>query len=346
NNGFNTPIFPCQSTFSSLKHTLQPSSDENAGLGADAPWTPTLIEIVDDKVIAKTGAAMGLAMTSRLGLRGSWRILQKLGALRQRSAENNRGSERGVSRNVFLRSAAGVALGISILASSGTAAVAGPVKNRRSEHWFDQLSGTSKEDLTGGEALAAWKASSGSSHMSKLMGLESVGAESRTMLSAGIAGVAVSEEIADAPTVKGVRHALNGGGSMVAVSYVHGDVVVATYDVTTRSGTTRRLTRVYRITGPETSRLMAEADDGVATDIAALRDNQPSPTASGCPDCMYRRCDEQNWGCVQGCCWGCAFACGNPGSCIACAVIACPWCVSLNYCNRSSCYPIVRCGPY
>lgn len=178
------------------------------------------------------------------------------------------------------------------------------------------------------------------------MGLASVGAESRTMLSTGVAGVEVSEEIADSPVVKGVRHTLAGGGNMVAVSYVHGDTVVATYDVTTKSGTNRLLTRVYQITGPETSRLIAEADDGVATDIAALRDDQLSTTANGCPDCMYRRCDEQNWGCVQSCCWGCAFACGNPGSCIACATIGCPWFVSLNCCNRSSCYPIVRCGLY
>ncbi|WP_426997527.1 hypothetical protein [Pseudarthrobacter sp. N5] len=315
-------------------------------LGEDAPWTPTLIEIADGDVSAKTGAAMGLAMMSRLGMRGSWRILQKLGALRQRSAENNRGPERGVSRNVFLQSAAGVALGISILAGSGTAAVAASDKKRRNEHWFDQMSGTSKEDLTGGQALAAWRESSASGHMSRLMGLASVRPESRSMLGTGVAGVEVSEEIVDAPTVKGVRHALTGGGSMVAVAYVHGDTVVATYGVTTKSGTSRRLTRVFQITGAETSRLIAEADDGVATDVAALRADQPTTTASDCPDCMYRRCDEQNWGCVQSCCWGCAFACGNPGSCIACAVIGCPWCVSLNCCNRSSCYPIVRCGPY
>lgn len=99
-----------------------------AALGADAPWTPTLVEIAGDKITAKTGTSMGLAMTTQLGLRGSWRILQKLGALRQRSAENNRGPERGVSRNVFLQSAAGVALGISILAGSGTPAVAGQEK--------------------------------------------------------------------------------------------------------------------------------------------------------------------------------------------------------------------------
>lgn len=318
-----------------------------AALGADAPWTPTLVQLnPGGDVTARTGVAMGFALTGQLGLKGSWRILQKLGSLRQRSAENNRGPESGVSRNVFLQSAAGVALGISILAGNGTAAAAAPGRNKRNGHWFDQLSGVSKEDLTAGQALAAWKSASASQHMAQLMQVASVRAESPTMLSTKVAGVAVSEEKNDRPTVKGARHALAGGGTMLAVSYVNGNTIVATYDVTTKAGTKRRLTRVFQVIGEATSQLIAEADDGVATDISALRDEEMSTAASDCPDCMYRRCDEQNWGCVQSCCYGCAFACGLLATCIACATVGCPWCVSLNCCNRSSCYPIVRCGPY
>ncbi len=318
-----------------------------AALGPNAPWTPTLVQLSPGgDVTARTGAAMGISLTAQLGLRGSWRILQKLGSLRQRSAANNRGPEHGVSRNVFLQSAAGVALGISILAGNGTAAVAAPGKKQRNEHWFNQLSGVSKEDLTASQALEAWKSASASQHMFQLMQVASVRSEASEMRSGKVSGIEVSEQVNDRPTAKGARHALAGGGSMLAVSYVNGDTVVATYDVTTKAGTTRRLTRVFQVTGEDTSRLIAEADDGVATDVSALRDDEMSTMANGCPDCMYRRCDEQNWGCVQSCCYGCAFACGILATCIACATVGCPWCVSLNCCNRSSCYPIVRCGPY
>lgn len=85
------------------------------------------------------------------------------------------------------------------------------------------------------------------------------------MVHGEVAGIAVSGETNDRPTIKGARHALADGGSMVAVSYVNGDTIVATYDVTTKAGTTRRLTRVFQVIGENTSRLIAEADDGAAT---------------------------------------------------------------------------------
>jgi hypothetical protein len=93
----------------------------------------------------------------------------------------------------------------------------------------------------------------------------SVRSEAPAMVSGEVAGIAVSEETNDRPTVKGARQALADGGSMLAVSYANGDTIVATYDVTTKAGTTRRLTRVFRVTGEDTSRLIAEADDGAAT---------------------------------------------------------------------------------
>ncbi len=316
-----------------------------SALGPDAPWTPTLVGVTGEKVTAKTGVAMGMTMIRQLGIQGSWKILQKLGELRQESASSDRGPERGLSRNFFLKSAAGAGLGLTILVGSGaSAATAG--NRKRNSHWFDQLSGKSKADLTEKEALAAWKESAGSEHMARLRHLGSMASESKVMFSDSVQGIEVSVEAPDRPAVKGVRHALSDGGAMVAVSYINGETVIATYTVTSASGTTRRLTRVYEVTGTETSRLVAEADDGVATDLKLRSDDQVSPMAGDCPDCMSRRCDEQNWGCVQSCCYGCAFACGVLASCIACAVIGCPWCVSLNCCNRSSCYPIVRCGPY
>ncbi|MEC5182482.1 hypothetical protein, partial [Arthrobacter sp. CG_A4] len=59
-NGFNTPIFPCQSTFSSLKHTLQPSSDENAGL--------VLVLSVTYAIITGAGTAFPLLALPLIGI--------------------------------------------------------------------------------------------------------------------------------------------------------------------------------------------------------------------------------------------------------------------------------------
>lgn len=237
-------------------------------------------------------------------------------------------------------------LGASILAGSGTAAVAAPAKNRRNAHWFDQLSSSSKEELSGAQAWEAWHGLSKSEHMGKLAAVTAARTPALSLLAENVRGIAVSEEPSQEPTVKAVRHRLVGGGSMVAVSHIYRDVVTAAYVVTTKSGATRRFTRMFQVSGQDTTQLIAEADDGVATDIVALREDQAGTMAGDCPDCMSRRCDEQNWGCVQSCCYGCAFACGNIATCLACAAIGCPWCVSLNCCNRSSCYPIVRCGPY
>lgn len=314
--------------------------------GRDAPWTPTLVEIRDGSTSVRTGARMGFALASRLGPRGGWQLLRQLGRLKQEGAANTRGPELALSRSSFVKSAAGAVLGVSILSGSGTSAVASPQKNPRNQHWFDQLTGKSKADLTGSQALSAWRESSRSEHMQKLMALKPMQHSARMMTSPQLRGIEASEEVIGTASVKGVRHDLADGGSMIAVSFVLDEIVVANYTVTTRSGGKRQLTRVYQVTGAQTSQLIAEADDGVATDISALGADEPGTLANGCPDCMYRRCDEQNWGCVQSCCYGCAFACGILSTCIACATIGCPWCVSLNCCNRSSCYPIVRCGPY
>lgn len=84
--------------------------------------------------------------------------------------------------------------------------------------------------------------------------------------------------------------------------------ITVTYEVVSTSGTIRRLTKVHEVTGELTSRLVAEADDGVATDVTALRasiDAGPTPMANGCPDCTVGTC-----------------------------------------CRRYSCQPISRCGPY
>ena len=49
-------------------------------LGKDAPWGPTLIELSEDRIKAWTGLRMGLALSRRLGIHNTWRVMKALGA--------------------------------------------------------------------------------------------------------------------------------------------------------------------------------------------------------------------------------------------------------------------------
>jgi hypothetical protein len=102
-------------------------------LGEDAPWAPTLIEVDGDRVKAWTGFQMGFALTRRLGLIATWRLMQVLGEFRTRLCGQEKGSavpesEVGLTRGQFLttatKGAAGAALAVSVLGLSSQPAAA------------------------------------------------------------------------------------------------------------------------------------------------------------------------------------------------------------------------------
>ena len=318
--------------------------------GPNPPWTPTLIDVTDDEVSARTGAGMGLALVRTLGVGGSWRVAQALGELRRESAANARGPMSSVTRSGFLKGAVGVALGVTILAGTSTPASAASKLSKRNQHWFDALRSESKEELSADAAQSAWLESLDTDHVSKLFALKSVQHENSAQWASArsVTGLAVDEEITSGPGVKGCLHKLVGGGTMTALVFSNDDMLIASYTVTDKNGFVRRLTREYKLIGDLKTRLIAEADDGVATDVQAqiaAQSNDINLMANGCGDCMYSRCDETDWLCAKNCCAGCIFACLNPATCIGCMLILCAWCSS-DCCNRYGCYPIVRCGPY
>lgn len=317
-------------------------------LGATPPWKPTLVELAGTVTTVRTGPAIGFALIRNLGTAGSWGVLKSIGKLRQESGEANRGPEFGPSRSAFLRGLTGVALGVSILAGSGNAAVAaGNPKKMRNNHWFDAVESVAKEELTPERAMAAWRKAVATDNFAKLAALPTMRAGLTLPAPESVRGVTCETELDNGPTVRGAMHTLKNGGTMTALALIDEDRMTVTYEVATKSGTIRRLTKVHQVTGELTSQLMAEADDGVATDISALRASTGgglTPMANGCPDCMSPRCDDMDWGCAAACCGACRFA--NFFVMMSCLAVFCPGCTVGTCCRRYSCQPIARCGPY
>ena len=317
-------------------------------LGATPPWRPTLVELVGTVTAVRTGPAIGFALIRNLGTAGSWGVLKSIGKLRQESGEANRGPEFGPSRSAFLRGLTGAALGVSILAGSGNAAMAAPnPKKTRNNHWFDAVESIAKEELSPERAMAAWRKAVATDNFAKLAALPTMRAGLTLPAPESVRGVTCETELDNGPTVRGAMHTLKNGGTMTALALIDEDRMTVTYEVATKSGTIRRLTKVHQVTGELTSQLMAEADDGVATDISALRasnDDGLTPMANGCPDCMSPRCDDMDWGCAAACCGACRFA--NFVVMMGCLAVFCPGCTVGTCCRRYSCQPIARCGPY
>lgn len=317
-------------------------------LGATPPWKPTLVELAGTVTTVRTGPAIGFALIRNLGTAGSWGVLKSIGKLRQESGEANRGPEFGPSRSAFLRGLTGAALGVSILAGSGNAAMAaGNPKKMRNNHWFDAVESVAKEELSPEAAMAAWRKAAATDNFAKLAALPTMRAGLTLPAPESVRGVTCETELDNGPTVRGAMHTLKNGGTMTALALIDEDRMTVTYEVATKSGTIRRLTKVHQVTGELTSQLMAEADDGVATDISALRastDGGLTPMANGCPDCMSPRCDDMDWGCAAACCGACRFA--NFFVMMSCLAVFCPGCTVGTCCRRYSCQPIARCGPY
>lgn len=318
-------------------------------LGATPPWKPTLVEVAGTVATVRTGPSIGLALVRNLGTGGSWAVLKSIGKLRQESGDANRGPEFGPSRTVFLRGLTGAALGVSILAGSSNSALAtGNSKKIRNNHWFDAVESVAKEELSPEHAMTAWRKAVATDNFAKLAALPTMSAGVTLPAAENVRGVTCETESTSGATVRGAIHRLKNGGTMTALALIDDDRITVTYEVATKSGTIRRLTKVHEVTGELTSRLVAEADDGVATDINALRAStdaeQLTPMADGCPDCMSRRCDDMDWGCAAACCGACRFA--NFVVMMGCLAVFCPGCTVGTCCRRYSCQPISRCGPY
>ena len=86
-------------------------------LGQEAQWVPTLVEVSGDRVRAWTGLRLGPALSRRLGVRNTWRVIKALGA-NEEPEMASAPTDHGFNRTQILKGLGGAALAMSVL--SGT----------------------------------------------------------------------------------------------------------------------------------------------------------------------------------------------------------------------------------
>ncbi len=94
-------------------------------LGENAPRAPTLVEIDGSGVRAWTGHRMGLVLARKLGIFATWRVMQILGEVQNKSAGADLRQRSGaLSRGAFLKGASGTVLAFGIFSGSAIPAFA------------------------------------------------------------------------------------------------------------------------------------------------------------------------------------------------------------------------------
>ena len=318
-------------------------------LGKDAPWAPTLVEVEDGSIKAYTGARMGARLARTLGPAVTWRVAKILGDTRK-GKEVGVSPYLGLSRSQFLKGVGGAVVGMSVL--SGTGSLAAPAE--ATEHWLSQLSFASSKELSRKEAATAWAKLARGRHLrgflsSRFEGEKpAVGRIRGRMLSSGKSGVTSPP----AATIKGVSHQVKGGGLLLALVYLEGDALIATYRLDKPGQKTRLVSRVIEDESEETVRVLAEAEDSEVFAAPQGATNQSgkydltsrSSRCGSCGPCYGCRCVSANKRCMFNCCGPCALACANGWACLGCVLVWCPVCASINRCcYRKACRYISGC---
>ncbi len=112
-----------------VRSLLEPQVEHwrRQALGENAPWAPTLLEIKGAEVKAWTGVRMAGALSKRLGLGATWRVMQVLGeySASPRVGEPRAARAAGMTRRQFLKGLAGGLAALSILPAGRVSAVGG-----------------------------------------------------------------------------------------------------------------------------------------------------------------------------------------------------------------------------
>lgn len=115
------------------KLEIQPLNNEDVSrwrqeaLGANPPWTPTLIRIQGEYVRAWTGPGMAIPLAWRLGPRSTFRLLLTMGELRNRRDDTTRSGDK-MRRKDFLKFGMGFAAATGLVLFGKTPAFPEPAQ--------------------------------------------------------------------------------------------------------------------------------------------------------------------------------------------------------------------------
>ena len=343
-------------------------------LGEDAPWTPTLIEVNGGKVRAWTDAQMGAALSLRLGLRDTWRILQVLGEMN--SPTNGRASAKirtssGLSRSQFLKGAGGVAAAAAVLTGSGKFASSAFARSEASNGVAEALKSARKVDVQGKELIKvareaahrgdtvnvmgrAWsnKARNGKATTNTEDGQQTILLEEDQTSSSQPNSRTFAET--DRVVIGAARHTLKDGTTLLIIAYRmlknNKLLVYQKFDqaVPDGMGDLKSEATLHKVEDDEL--VLEKASSNGSLEFSASSRSRCSGCSGG-GGCKYRnrRCTRRSYRCFIATCGPCAATCG-PGlallRCIGCAVIACPYAWNFGCCREvsySSCRTCYRC---
>lgn len=253
-------------------------------LGKEARWAPTLIELSRGKIKGWTGPSMGLALSRRLGVESTWRVIKALGASEEPDKTPTRTGP-GFNRAQFLRGLGGTALALSVL--TGTDIF---VKIANAAEWVHPLNRRrviSSKRLKG-EAL---RQAISKAHSSK--DVENVWPENFPAWN----------------QIVGAHHTYTNGNTVISVSWVVDDQLLIYYLPASAIGNYKSQAMRIMIIPEESYVLKATSVNGRLRPLDSAE--APGLTRS------CRHCKKWKWGCVAIWANGCG-ACSY-GSCVPCA---------------------------
>lgn len=331
------------------------------GLGPEAPWKPTLVEVSNSATRAWVGSRMAVSLTRNLGVQNTWNLLKIIGEISEVQGDQTPQMSgifgTRIPRSSFLKGIVGAGVGVAVLANI-PAARAATAEDELS--WFASLKLKNPHELSFKDSAREMK------RALDLPELKAVFSDANSQ------SVGLRERIAaalDRPSqdfeelgVRSVTHTIHGGGKMTATMFLDEEVSFLLYEITGGKNHGRLYSRVLRKNSSESADVLVELDSGrvfsrpseaeirahqVVTDQPASGGMATrAATATSCSKlncsaqgaCYACRCASVNFTCAANCCGPCAFGCSKSWlvwGCAGCVLLWCPACAAMNRCCTS-----------
>jgi hypothetical protein len=320
-------------------------------LGEDAPWAPTLVEVEGVKVRAWTGVRMGIALSRRLGLRDTWRVMQAVGeanAASKAEGQTTQGAMPGLTRGQFLKGAGGAAVAFTMFTGIGTFASPAFARSKALDEAAEALKSVKRTGVHGRELIDVARRVAQRNDVANVMGRAwSTGVRDgragtatrdgeQPIFLANGARASVGPDGRtqggdDRVVVGAMRHVLKNGTNLLVVAYelpTDKLLVYHEYDrpIPDGEGDLKSKADLLSVEG---DRVITEksSSNGSIPLLASAR-----ARCSGCNSrggCRYttRGCASYSRGCLVASCGGCAITCGRTLvanlRCLGCIILVC-----------------------
>ena len=276
-------------------------------LGENAPWAPTLIEARDGQVRAWTGVCIGVALGRRLGLPKTWRVLQVLGEVRSTApAAISPWATDVLSRGQFVKRVAGAAVAMSILSATGAAPRSASAKDGWT-HPLERVKYKSQKELHGAAKQRALQVAADSQDARNIW----------------------DGQMPPVDEAKAIKHDLDGGNTLTAVSWSADDKMVVHYAAEKPIGNYHTHAMLLAVVPGKEIRTVAESINGKDRMLLTAEGRIVETMRCACPIRSYRCVLNVVATICVACVATCASCRKKPSrstcaACISCAFLGCP----------------------